>query len=173
MNLTLIIAVIGAATGLTGAVLGVINTIHALNRSKVRIIIEPKYYIMSHGKMFSFTNVEDRELLKNNPDLISKIDGISLHIKNISDFSVSISEIGFLAKDSSTRYNIDRYFTEKGLHLPIRMEPRSSVSFFTDPRYKENCISTNFKSAYAHTECGESFKKTCNHLKLHLVAGKI
>ena len=42
-------AIIGATTGITGAVLGIINTWHHLSRTRVRLRVIPKLALMAGG----------------------------------------------------------------------------------------------------------------------------
>jgi hypothetical protein len=72
-NITLITAIAGASFGLLGAVLGIMNTWRAFDRDRIRIRIEPAFFIRTDG--------------------IVSMGGYRLIITNLSYFPVTIMHL--------------------------------------------------------------------------------
>lgn len=116
-----------------GAVLGVINTWHNLDKSKVKLKVLPAHAI-------PVGNV--------NQDI-----SISIEVTNLSSFAVTISDIGFFLHGTSGRATIVRpIFSDGKGSFPKKLEPRSSITVYSvTPVYDQGY---RIKKAYARTQCG-------------------
>ena len=146
-DITLGTAILGAVAGLTGVVLGILNTSINIKRDKVRLRVVPQYpdagmLVLSHGREFQ------------------------IEVLNRSEFSVVITDIGFKLK--SGKNLVPRLGIVAGLDsshsLPRRLEPRTScaIAFSTvdmDAHWHE------IRHAYARTQCGTTATGTTNALK--------
>ncbi|WP_208668022.1 hypothetical protein [Pseudomonas arsenicoxydans] len=119
------------ALALLGAVLGVINTWHALDKSRVKLRIRPKHAIPFGGT--------DARL------------NFCIEITNLSAFAVTVEEAGVAldSPDKRLAYTSPVLIDEGG--WPRRLEPRTSVTIYGQ------APSTNglrLKCTYATTSCG-------------------
>lgn len=132
-SITLITAISGAALGLLGAVLGVVNTWRAFDRDRIRLKITPVWII-----------VPDR------PNTLGIV------IINQSYIAVTVSEVGFRLRDRSKRFVYIAKIPGVG-HLPQRMEPRTEITAFAPPGTENDEPMRDVRCAYAKTACGRSF----------------
>jgi hypothetical protein len=118
------------AIAVLGAVLGLINTWHGLDKSRVKLKVLPAYVIQIGGlnQFFEF----------------------SIEVTNLSTFPVTIREVGFLFHGSKKRGFIEMR-TLDGSSLPRRLEPRSSFTLYSRLPNAEN---GKIRCAYAATQCG-------------------
>ena len=122
---TLLIAFLGAA-------LGIINTWHGLDKSRVKLRVRPAHAIPVGGAPSSI--------------------GLSITVTNLSAFAVTISEVGIRFRWSNKRATFFSPTTADGGKWPRRLEPRSSVIIYAErPDSRSN---GRIKCAYASTECG-------------------
>lgn len=115
-----------------GAVLGVINTWHGLDRTRVK--------------------------LKVRPALANPIGGINprlqfcIEVTNLSTFPITVHDVGVLYHGTIDRGAITQPILGDGGPWPRRLEPRASVTIYSErPRSTPN---RRIKCAYARTECG-------------------
>jgi hypothetical protein len=123
-----------------GAVLGVINLLHLLDRSRVKLRVVPKSGFKGPGRVYTHRD-------KWMPDSFPCIEVI-----NLSDFAVTIEEVGFTLPHTADR----RVASCSPLVLdnkpwPRRLEPRESVTAYLDPEG----LHADIGKAYAETACGE------------------
>lgn len=119
------------AIALVGAVLGIINTWHALDRTRVKLRIRPKHAI-------PFGAADERL-------------NFCIEITNLSAFAVTIEEAGVALNSSEKRlaYTNPVLIDEGG--WPRRLESRASVTIYgRAPSAKGRRL----KCAYATTACG-------------------
>src|SRR4051812_45250919 len=90
--ITTTLAIIGASTGVLGAVLGIINTTTNVRNARVRLRVQP---IVAHMPS------EQRPL-------------VGIRVYNDSAFAVTVTEIGFLIKGTVNRYSLHPRFFDKG-----------------------------------------------------------
>lgn len=121
---------LGAA--LLGAVLGIMNTWNAMSARRVRLRVRPAHALTDTGQWM-----------------------FSIEVLNMSNFPLTIREVGFTLKRSSStkgkRAAVMRPILIDGKPWPRRLEARESVSVLCeipDP-------SQPIDKAYAHTACGE------------------
>lgn len=122
---------------LLGSVLGVINTWHSLDRTRVKLRIRPKHAI-PYGAM------DDR------------LD-FCIEITNLSAFAITVEEAGVFLKTSDNRLAYTNPILIDDGDWPRRLESRASVTIYgrapptSGPR---------LKCAYATTACGVTKKGT-------------
>lgn len=122
---TLAIAVLGAG-------LGIINTWHTLDNSRVKLKVVP-------GHAIPTGNVDSRV-------------NFYVAVTNLSTFPVTVKEVGIFYRGTSERAVFTApIFLDRG-SLPRRLEPRSSVSVYGQA--PEPLPGARIKCAYAKTECG-------------------
>ncbi len=144
-KITLIIAIVGVACGLLGAVLGIINTWNQIRKNKVRLKVTP-IHIIPVGAMSS-ANID-----------------FGIEVINLSDFAVTITDVGFVLRNKKKATSIPVESMDHPKGLPIRLEPRTSYKKY----FSKSAIDTSgarIKSAYAYTECGETLTGTSGALK--------
>jgi hypothetical protein len=126
------IQAITLAIAVLGAVLGVINTWHSLDKSRVKLRVVPAHAIPVGGM---------------NPEL-----QFCIEVTNLSAFAVTVYDVGVLYEGTDQRGSIIRPIIVDGGPWPRRLEPRSSVTAYgakpDSPR------KNRIKCAYAKTQCG-------------------
>jgi hypothetical protein len=134
MNLTMVTAIVGAATGITGTLLSFWNF---LSQRRVRLRVVPKLYRVVGGGYLA-TSSQTIE------------DGMAcLEVTNLSNFAVTIAEAGFsLSTDDGSRAVI--LPTPTG-PLPKRLEPRESIDVRA---IQGRGFPTGARLGYAKTQCG-------------------
>lgn len=115
-----------------GAVLGLINTWHALDRSRVKLRVRPKHAIP--------VGAADPRLT------------FCIEITNLSTFAVTIEETGVFYKGTDSRGAYGQPVLLDGGDWPRRLEPRSSVTVYGEPPTSNPGHA--LKCAYAGTACG-------------------
>ncbi len=120
------------AIALLGAVLGVINTWHAIDKSRVKLRVRPKQAIPVGAA---------------DPDLT-----FCIEITNLSAFAVTVYETGVFYKGTDRRGAYVQPILIDGKGWPRRLEPRSSVTVYGQP--PSTMPGHPLKCSYATTECG-------------------
>jgi hypothetical protein len=143
-NITLITAIIGAICGILGAALGIINICHQLSRNKLRLKVIPSHAIPVGGIVNSDIN-------------------FGLEVINLSEFPVTISDVGFLLADKRRATLATVIGNEQPSKLPLRLEPRTSYHKYFN--IDNVGFPKNVKFAYASTQCGELITGTSVALK--------
>jgi len=124
-GITLSIAVLGAA-------LGLINTWHTLDRSRVKLRVRPKHAVPVGGA---------------SPDL-----RFCIEVTNLSAFPVTIEEAGLLHAGTKSRSAYAIPVLIDGGSWPRRLEPRSSVTVYGE---RPTALRGHpIRCAYARTACG-------------------
>jgi hypothetical protein len=142
-NITLVTAIIGAVCGVSGAILGVINTWNQLTKNKVRLKVTPFHAIPVGNLANSDVN-------------------FGIEVINLSDFPVTITDVGFLLKNKKRATLFRVISIDQPSKLPIRLEPRTSYKKYF------NIDKAGFpkltKYAYVDTQCGELITGTSGAL---------
>lgn len=124
--ITLAIAVLGAA-------LGIINTWHSINDRRVKLRVRPLWGLGLQQTLFG------------------------IEVTNLSTFAVTLDDVGFLFGRPTTSTPERACFMQPiltdGGPWPRRLEPRSSVTAYTDVTHLP--LGRSFWAAYARTACGE------------------
>lgn len=119
------------AIAVLGAVLGLVNTWHALDSSRVKIRVVPAHAIpFGHAPRVN----------------------VCISVSNLSSFPVTVSEVGFFYHGTDKRAVLIDPLIVDGGSWPRRLEPRSSVSVYgttPDPH-----AGYRLKCAYSRTDCG-------------------
>lgn len=120
------------AIAVLGAILGLINTWHAIDRTRVKLKVTPKHAIPVGGM--------DKRLT------------FCIEVTNLSTFAVTVNDVGVFYKRTLERASyINPILLDTG-GWPRRLESRSSVTVYGErPILK---VGHKFKCAYARTACG-------------------
>ena len=143
-TVTVITATAGAAFGLLGTFLGILNTWRAFDRDRVRLRVRPVWYFRNDG--------------------VQTIHTLGIEITNLSYVAVTVSQVGFTLRQR------DKVFTfiaaiPSGGHLPQRMEPRTSITTVA-PLGTDHCPPMrDVRRAFAQTACGCRFTGTSPALR--------
>ncbi len=126
------VQLITLAIAVLGAVLGIINTWHGLDKSRVKLKVLP-----AHAIPFGAVN----------PNL-----KFCIGITNLSAFPITIEDAGVFFDGTSNRGAIVNPVFADGGNWPRRLEPRSTVTVYSQiPMSNEG---HRIKCAYAKTQCG-------------------
>lgn len=145
--------VAGFGLACVGAVLGVINTWHLLDRRRVVLHVRPK-------KSWKITN--QMELSGDRPsDLQVELEAKdtpwrwAIEVTNRSAFPLSIAEVGF-GRPSNKLGTCPIVSPEvsPGHEHPVRLEPRQSATFYARYREQPDASFYHFKCVYVRTDCG-------------------
>jgi hypothetical protein len=120
------------AIAVLGAVLGVINTWHNLDKARVKLRVRPAHAV---------------PLGETDPNLT-----FCVEVRNLSAFAVTISEVGVLFRGTMDRGAVLQPVTPDGGQWPRRLEPRTSVTVYSHSPTSRN--GHKLKCAYAKTQCG-------------------
>jgi hypothetical protein len=124
-GITLSIAVLGA-------VLGLLNTWHTLDRTRVKLRVRPKHAIPIGGA---------------DPRLT-----FCIEVTNLSAFAVTVEETGVFYKGTGARGAYTQPILIDGRGWPRRLEARSSVTVYGQPPAPKP--GHPLKCAYARPACG-------------------
>lgn len=130
-----IINLITFAIAVVGALLGIINTVHNLDKDRVKIRVQPVLAIMM--------GIPQRD---------EEYTGVQ--ITNLSSFSISIHDVGFLLQKTDKRAAIVNPLTANGeVSLPFELGSRKKETFYTklDSLIRDAGL---LKCAYCFTSCG-------------------
>ena len=131
---------------LVGAVLGVINTVHSLNRDRIILRVIPEWTDESSNRLF-----------------------LRVKVINLSHIAVSIEEIGFFL---SRRRNSKKIpltdiipTDESPFSFPYMLQPKFSVPIIVSDEIIASKEFKDVKYAYARTSDGSTFKENSSALK--------
>ena len=125
-------AAITLAIAVLGAVLGIINTWRSIDASRVKVKVLPAHALAVGGA---------------DPAIKFSID-----VTNLSTFPVTIDNVGFLYEGTDKKGVLVDYQLNQDGTLPVRLEPRSSVSVYCGR--PEPMGGHPIKCAFATTACG-------------------
>lgn len=128
------------AVALVGAVLGVMNTWRNLNQDRLRLIVKPTQAYFDNGSH-----------------------RLSIDVINLSTFPVTLTHYGFFMRGTNRHIQFIPEFA-RGETLPIRLEPRTSVTAFLRHGAAEVDGFAFVRSAYVLTACGNTVEATSNAL---------
>jgi hypothetical protein len=127
-----VVEAITLAIALLGAVLGIINTWHALDASRVKLKVVPGHAIPVGGA---------------NPSI-----DFYITVTNLSTFPVTIREVGIIYGGMDKRGVFVNPFLADGGSWPRRLEPRSAISVYG--QRPDPIPGHPIRRAYAETDCG-------------------
>ena len=130
-SITLIQA-ITLSIAVLGAVLGLINTWHGLDKARVKLKVLPAHAIPVGGVSSSLT--------------------FAIEVTNLSAFAVTVFDVGVFYRGTDQRGSIIQPVLIDGGRWPRRLEPRSSVTVYSQRPVSKS--GQPIRCAYARTECG-------------------
>lgn len=142
-TITLIIAVVGAVTGILGLVFNFLNTWRAFDRDKVKVKVVPKLSMFFVGG--------------------ERYDCLSIEVINMGFVPVTISRI-VLPIDSKLELHFKQH-PQHRVSLPARLEPRESLTIMATPDLQSDEKFSLVFCARASTACGRHFDGTSPALK--------
>lgn len=120
------------ATASVGAVLGILNTWRSIDQSRVKLKVVPKQ-VIPYGAA-------------------PKNIGFCVEVTNLSLFPVTVDDAGVFFHGTKNRASIIQpVFTDNG-SWPRRLEPRSSVSIYSELPYSTS--GRKIRCAFVRTQCG-------------------
>ncbi len=129
--------------GCIGTLLGIMNIWKSMNDDRVKLLVLPKTAIpIGHSA--------------------SDVD-FCIEVLNKSHFPVTIVEVGFFLKGTTSRASIIEPIVIDGGSFPRRLEARSSVTVYLKAR--KSGLDNSVKCAFAKTDCGEIRKGNSAALK--------
>jgi hypothetical protein len=115
-----------------GAVLGLINTWHGLDKSRAKLRVRPAHAIPVGSSPKSLT--------------------FCIEVTNLSSFPLTVCDVGVLYRGTAERGAVIAPVLVDGGSWPRRLESRASVTvYFQRP---ESSPHQRIKCAYARTQCG-------------------
>ncbi len=159
--ITLCIAVLGAA-------LGILNTWKAYDRDRLKLKVRPKFYIHTRAGVLTGADIplEASSFNTLNPGIEEKLQDLCIEVTNLSAFPVTINEVGLTLKGTKDRAWLSEYFISEDRKLPLRLDPRSSVTVFGTRHGSSEGIPGHAVAAYATTDCGETVEGSSRALRL-------
>lgn len=127
-----VVQAITLAIAVLGAVLGLVNTWQALDKSRVKLRVRPKHAIP--------VGAADPRLT------------FCIEVTNLSAFALTIEETGVFYRGTEKRGAYTQPVLIDGKEWPRRLEPRSSVTVYGQPPFSSG--GHPLRCAYATTECG-------------------
>ena len=157
------------AAGL-GVALGLINTVWALWRDRVRVRVTPmwgRYSSGGDGRCAGSVHSEFPGVLEQNPG-----GDFGVRVTNLGFVEVTISSVGFTPNRFFDRHRPERLLRQAiagdaaGLvAFPIRMPPRSSVIVWAAASPTRDAVLRGATRVYASTACGMDVFATSRLLK--------
>lgn len=133
------------AFAIIGAVLGILNTWHTINRDRVKLLVVPRYYIASSG-----------------------ISGICIDVTNLSFLPVTVTQVAIELGCSRNQIFVFHPLYLDDTCLPHRMEPRTSITVFIPPGIDRDPRLIDGRRALAKTACGRTFYGSSPAFKDHI-----
>lgn len=150
---TLITAIVGAACGILGAVLGIINTWHQMSQTRVRLRVVPKlaWMIDAHNVLTADRPARDMK----DPVRARPPDRVCIEVVNLSAFPVTVSDVGF-GRVNEPRGILFRPELSPGKTWPVRLESRDSFTAYGAVGMTPREDALQAAVAYAKTDCGNT-----------------
>jgi|GEM_PF-2306551 len=155
-EVTLITAIVGAVTGATGAVFGVLNY---LRDQRVRLRVVPLVaYGLSGGTAFLDNHVTKSVRLAEKDGIPGRI---VVQVVNLSFFPVVLKEVGLgtVRTDNIQKFLRPRAakagIGEVGVELPVRLDPREAAHVFAPEGFRLDLARGLATRGFAITDCGK------------------
>jgi hypothetical protein len=162
-DITLIVAIVGALTGISGLLLSLFNLWLAWRRDRISLKVTPTF-LYQFPEAGGFVK-EDSFLKTPNGGKIPKIWLVEVINKGAR---VKLKEVGFLMKGTADRAVIMQQWLPCHVQLPHVLEPHDSVTIFADAMTEENFpYVAKYKCAFARLTSGQSFTGKSSGLKLN------
>lgn len=136
-QITLVVAIIGAITGVVGTGLAIWSLYRQVDQDRVKLRVGAMWGLAGHSPDSPF---------------------LTISVTNLSKFPVTLREAGLLIDSDKRRAIHPDAQTGDGRRLPIRMEPRTSLSLYFPPGFLKDPRFATARCAYASTDCGETIE---------------
>lgn len=143
MESVTVVQAVTMAVAVLGAVLGIINTWHMIDRSRVKLRVRPAHAIPIGNVNESLT--------------------FCIEVTNLSAFPVTVRDVGVFYHGTNHRGAYAPPVLIDSGGWPRRLEPRSSVTVYGQK--PDGSKEQPIKCAYAKTECGVTQTGTSPALK--------
>jgi hypothetical protein len=160
-DITFLIAIVGAATGIVGTGLGVINLWLTWKRGRLSLKVIPKSFfgICADG-------TPDPACFHTNSKGGKSPRYLCIEVRKHKGIPVWVNEVGFLIKGSSERAVITEQFAPYRIDIPFRLEAHSSKTVYADALRPEAFeIVSKYRCAYADVASGKRFTGKSGMLK--------
>jgi hypothetical protein len=134
---TLVIAIIGAVTGVLGTGIAFWTAYRQVADDKVKLRVGASWAITPETVDTPF---------------------LVISVTNVSKFPITLRETGLLTQGDKMRSICIRTTLSNGERFPVRMEPRTSLSVYYPPDFLTSTDNKTASCAYASTDCGETFE---------------
>jgi hypothetical protein len=151
-TVTLVTAITGAACGILGAVLGIINTWNQVSKNRLRLRVRPFLAVVRQRSNGQYVGIAR---YSGEPFPPGSMPCLGIQVVNLSSFSVTINEVGFRDPGCKGEKNNINPSDRCGDPLPKRLKPRESMSVYSDPGAKLEPSIARLAKAYAGTSCGQ------------------
>jgi hypothetical protein len=130
-----ILEAITLSVALLGAILGVLNTWHAISRDQVNLRVVPRM-------AFGVGSVVDQRMR------------LCVEVVNLSAFAVTVDQVGFAIRDSSLVLAQLVPILLDGGPFPRRLESRTAFTVYFEPGMEKEASFGHVRCAFARTDCG-------------------
>ena len=151
-NVTTIKDPVTTVAALVGMCLGLYNLFHTRSLQRVRLRVIPKSSrIHGVGPAGEIAFKHDRSSFPSGED--DEV-ALSIEIVNLSNFTVTIDEVGLSSRWSKSRLSLSMPILRDGGSWPRILSPREAVTAGFHPRFSEANDVSKATVAYASTACG-------------------
>jgi hypothetical protein len=153
--ITVILAVVGATTGVIGLCLSILNTWRLFDRDRIRL----KVQVRDHFTSLPIEGVNNF---------------LGVTVVNVGYIAVTVSQIEFSLKKPKKHVLSFIPFGPISDSLPKRLEPRTSMQVLTPPQVIFDKQFDYATRAIVRTQCGQVFRGSRSDLKrlIKLVRGR-
>lgn len=153
-SVTLATAIIGGACGILGAVLGIVNTLDLVSRTRVRLRVVPGIaFKVEENGVIVMTKLSKEEAGRQ--ARAGAPARPCVEVVNLSVFPVTISEVGFGEAEGSVRRVLVQPEVSPGKSWPTRLESREAVVLYAQVGEHLNPRVAAASVAYVKTDCGK------------------
>lgn len=174
---TLLIAIIGASTGVIGVVLGIFNSVMAWRRDRAQLRIVPQLYIEEkRNNRYVLIDRPHKDFVASQNSMIEKLKLAIEVINSSSDKALTVTHVGFGRRFAEGRLLLGmegiRAVVPDGSVFGRRIEPLTRFIVYT--HYTPRMVFEKyglFTFALAETESGEMFRgssRILQHIKKEL-----
>jgi hypothetical protein len=174
---TLVIAIIGASTGVVGAVLGVFNSAMSWRRDRPQLRIVPQLYFEEKTKnRYVLIDRPHKDFVKSTQSMIEKLKLAIEVINSSSDKALTITHVGFARRFAEGRLLLGMEgvaaVVPDGAVFGRRIEPLTRLIIYT--HYTPRMLFEKyglFTFAFAETESGKMFRgssRILHHIRKEL-----
>jgi hypothetical protein len=152
-TVTLVTAIVGAVTGVSGALMGGLSLWLEFQGRRVKLLVTPKVAI-DHGEMRISTTESTSHVARST---LPK--RICIQVVNLSEFPITVYEVG-IGSEGRKRQAILLPELVGAEKLPVRLEPRAGFTAYSATSAFDSGTLPGGQKAYAKTDCGHTFYGT-------------